>query len=159
MNWRDELGTKSICQEFGEDCRKSNPARVLPSSALIDRATRQGRSSFVCRFVKISSWEGFTFAESSINPPAALTFRVSMLSQNGSSASHPYTNTGVVRVTRQPRRLSIRSGVRLSGRRHLDHRRTATTSSKVIATPATNDIRPLSRQVAFSFQKLFTRLV
>ncbi len=94
-----ELETKSICQKFGEACRKSTPTRVLPSPALIDRATRQCRSSFVFRFVRISSCEGVTFAESCINPPTALTFRVAVFSENGSSNSHPYTNTGVASAT------------------------------------------------------------
>src|ERR1700680_4799370 len=126
---RGWLETKSICQKFGDASRKSNPARVLPFSVPIDRATRQARSSFVCRFDMISSCEGFTFAESCINPPTALTFSVSVFSKNGSSASHPYTNTGVASATRELRRLSFRSGVRLSGRRRLDCRCMTTNGS------------------------------
>src|ERR1700688_1942268 len=153
MKERGELETKSICQKFGEACRKSTPTRVLRSPALINRATRQGRSSFVFRFVGISSCEGITFAESCINPPTALTFRVAVFSENGSSNSHPYTNTGVASATLQLRRLSFHSGGRRSGQRRLDHSRIATTSSKMITTPTTNHIQPLSRHVAFSVRK------
>ena len=129
MEERGWLETKSICQKFGDASRKSKPARVFPSSVPVDRATRQARFSFVCRFVIISSCEVITFAESCINPPTALTFRVSVFSAKGSSASHPYTNTGVASATREPRRLSFRSGVRLSGRRLLDHRCVTTNGS------------------------------
>jgi hypothetical protein len=148
-----ELETKSICQKFGEVCRKSSATRVLPSPDLIDRATRQGRSSFVFMFVRISSSERITFAESCINPPTELTFTVDVFSENGSSNSHPYTNTGVASATLKPRRLSFRSGARLSSRHRLDHRRIANTSSKVIRRPATNHIRPPSRHVPFLFRK------
>jgi hypothetical protein len=138
-----ELETKSICQKFDEACRKSTPTRVLPSSSLIDRATRQRRSSFVFRFVRITSCAGITFAESCINPPTALTFKVVVFSENGSSNSHPYTNTGVASATLEPRRLSFRSGLRLGDGRRFDHRRITDTSSNVTRTPATNDIPPL----------------
>ena len=129
MEERGWFETKSICQKFGDASRKSNPARVLPLSFPIDRATRHGRSSFVCRFVMISSCEGITFAESCINPPTVLTFRVSVFSAKGSSASHPYTNTGVASATRELRRLSFCAGVRLSRWRLLDHRCVTTNGS------------------------------
>ena len=117
-----EPETKLICQNLGDVCTKLSPAMVLPSSVLTDRETRQGRSSFVCRFVRISDCEGITFTESGISTPVALTFRVSVFSENGSSASHPYTNMGVVSCTRHSQRLSPRPGARLSGRERLDRR-------------------------------------
>ena len=76
-------GTESICQKFLEACRKSTATRVLPSCDSIERATRHCKSSFVRRFVTIHSCDEFTFDESGISPPTALTFRVSEFSEKG----------------------------------------------------------------------------
>src|SRR4029077_8459385 len=56
-----------------DGCRNSTPARVVPSSVRIKRATRHARSSFVSRLVRISFWEGTTAAETGNKPPCELT--------------------------------------------------------------------------------------
>jgi len=57
--------------------------------AFTDRATPQAELSCVCALVRRNFCEGTSFTESGINPPFALTFRVSVASENGLALSHP----------------------------------------------------------------------
>src|SRR6266404_3415577 len=102
-------------------------ALLLPGGVINPDSLRIDESAV--QFVRSFFDANITFAESCINPPTALTFRVSVFSAKGSSASHPYTNTGVASATRELRRLSFRSGVRLSRRRRLDRRCVTTNGS------------------------------
>jgi hypothetical protein len=93
-------------QKLGAGCRNSRPARVVPRSVFVIRATRHASSSLVCKLVRMSFCEQPTSAVTGTSPPFTLTLMVSVCSWNGSSPIRPYKRTGMARGTRVARRCS-----------------------------------------------------